>query len=173
MDDKRSMPIEESLTGKRIRLDTLLPPCQDSLTNESFTVGWICALAVELAASVAMLDEEFPSLPQAQGDSNTYTLGRIGQHNLVLACLPAGTTGTNAAAVTATNMPRSFPKIRFRLMVGIGGGAPSQPSDDPRKDIRLGDVVVSCPEGDSSKTMLNVSKTRAYIHRWCSTVRFW
>lgn len=121
-----------------------------SLTNDAFTVGWICALDVELAPSMAMLDEEFPNLPQILGDSNTYTLGRIGGHNVVLACLPAGTTGTNAAATAATNMMRSFPNIRFGLMVGIGGGAPDIPSDDPRKDIRLGDVVVSCPTVDSS-----------------------
>ncbi|KPA36758.1 hypothetical protein FLAG1_10456, partial [Fusarium langsethiae] len=35
-------------------------------------------------------------------------------------------------------MLRSFPNIRFGLMVGIGGGAPSA-----KHDIRLGDVVVS------------------------------
>ncbi|OPB37494.1 hypothetical protein A0O28_0044060 [Trichoderma guizhouense] len=47
-------------------------------------------------------------------------------------------------------MMRSFPRIRFGLMVGIGGGAPGEPSNDPRNDIRLGDVVVSCPTVDSS-----------------------
>ncbi|KAL6831272.1 putative kinesin [Trichoderma sp. SZMC 28015] len=47
-------------------------------------------------------------------------------------------------------MMRSFPRIRFGLMVGIGGGAPDEPSNDPRNDIRLGDVVVSCPTVDSS-----------------------
>lgn len=98
-----------------------------------------------------MLDEEYPNLPQLLGDSNTYTLGRIGEHNVVLACLPAGTTGTNAAATAATNMMRSFTNIRFGLMVGIGGGAPNKPCEDPRDDIRLGDVVVSCPTVDSSK----------------------
>ncbi|KID82995.1 tetratricopeptide repeat domain protein [Metarhizium guizhouense ARSEF 977] len=41
-----------------------------------------------------------------------------------------------------------FPNIRFGLMVGIGGGAPATPSDDPNKDIRLGDVVVSHSEGN-------------------------
>src|SRR5271155_5783334 len=39
-------------------------------------------------------------------------------------------------------MLRSFPSIRFGLMVGIGGGAPS-----PKNDIRLGDVVISSPVG--------------------------
>ncbi|UKZ70704.1 uncharacterized protein TrAtP1_011676 [Trichoderma atroviride] len=126
-------------------MDDLTP---ERLAHNSYTVGWICALDVELAASVAILDYELPKLSQVQGDTNTYVLGRIGQHNIVLTCLPAGTTGTNAAANTATNMLRSFPNIHFCLMVGIGGGAPSVPSDDPRKDIRLGDVVVSWPSAN-------------------------
>ncbi|KAN0087259.1 hypothetical protein V8E54_000947 [Elaphomyces granulatus] len=69
-------------------------------------------------------------------------------HNVVLACLPSGTTGISAAATAARDLLRSFPKVRFGLMVGVGGGAPSNPSDDPFKDIRLGDVVVSNPEGN-------------------------
>ncbi|KAN0087362.1 hypothetical protein V8E54_001050 [Elaphomyces granulatus] len=117
-------------------------------TNDDYTVGWICALQAELAASQAMLGEEHPDLLQAENDTNTYTLGRIGQHNVVLACLPSGTTGISAAATAARDLLRSFPKVRFGLMVGVGGGAPSNPSEDPRKDIRLGDVVVSKPEGN-------------------------
>lgn len=125
------------------------------LTHNSYTVGWICALDVELAASVAILDYELPRLSQAQGDSNTYILGKLGLHNVVLTCLPAGTTGTNAAANAATNMLRSFPNIRFCLMVGIGGGAPNVPGDDPREDIRLGDVAVSCPSANSGERLFN------------------
>ncbi|KAM0477487.1 hypothetical protein ACHAPX_005800 [Trichoderma viride] len=123
----------------------------EGLTHSDYTVGWICALDVELAASMAMLDNELPSLPQPEGDTNTYILGRIGQHNVVLTCLPSGTTGTNAASNAATNMLRSFPNIRLGFMVGIGGGAPNVPSDDPCKDIRLGDVVVSCPSANSGE----------------------
>ena len=119
--------------------------------NKDYTVGWICALQTELAASQAMLDEEHPDLLQAENDTNTYTLGRIGQHNVVLACLPAGTTGASAAATVARDLVRSFPEVRFGLMVGVGGGAPTNPSDDPRQDIRLGDVIVSNPEGNCGK----------------------
>ena len=36
----------------------------------------------------------------------------------------------------------SFPNIRFGLLVGIGGGVPSE-----ENDIRLGDIVVSKPHG--------------------------
>jgi nucleoside phosphorylase len=105
------------------------------LVHEDYTLAWICALPLELAASRAMLDEEHPLPPNQAGDDNAYVLGRIGQHNVVMTCLP-GQYGTNNAAIVATNLKRSFSNIRATLMVGIGGGSPSQ------ADLYLGDVVV-------------------------------
>ncbi|KAJ0425454.1 nucleoside phosphorylase domain-containing protein [Aspergillus carlsbadensis] len=119
-----------------------------SWTSSDYTVGWICALPIEMAASRTMFDELHPSLIQDETDTNTYTLGRIGEHNVVLVCLPSGTMGTSPAATAAANMLRTFPKIRFGLMVGVGGGAPGPPSSDPCEDLRLGDVVVSNPDKD-------------------------
>ncbi|USP81646.1 hypothetical protein yc1106_08920 [Curvularia clavata] len=110
-------------------------------TTHDYPIGVICALAVEKAAFVAMLDEVHESLPTPKGDDNSYTFGRIGDHNIVAACLPAGMTGNNSAATVAKDMLRSFP-IKIGLMVGIGGGAWSR-----KVDIRLGDVVVSQPDG--------------------------
>jgi nucleoside phosphorylase len=89
---------------------------------------------------MAMLDEEHPPLSQPPQDNNTYTLGRIGEHNVVIACLPAGQMGNNSAVTVASQMRYGFGAIRFGLMVGIGGGVPSE-----EHDIRLGDVVVSNP----------------------------
>ncbi|KIW17768.1 hypothetical protein PV08_04963 [Exophiala spinifera] len=108
--------------------------------HDDYTVGWVSALPIELAAAQEMLDEQHDDLPRAGDDPNIYTLGRIGKHNVVLACLPAGRTGTNSAASVAVQMNSSFRAIRFGLMVGIGGGIPSE-----HADIRLGDVVVSQP----------------------------
>ncbi|KAH0163358.1 Pfs, NACHT and ankyrin domain protein, partial [Aureobasidium melanogenum] len=110
--------------------------------NVKFTVGWVCALPVEMAAARAMLDEkyDFP-VPYHPGDTNIYTLGRIGGHQVVITSLPAGKTGVTMAAVVATRMLTDFPDIRSGLMVGIGGGIPSD-----ENDIRLGDVVVSQPQ---------------------------
>ena len=48
------------------------------LRIEDYTVGWICALPIELAAAAQMLDEEHQDLPQDGNDTNLYTLGRIG-----------------------------------------------------------------------------------------------
>jgi len=110
------------------------------LNVSDYTVGWVCALPVELAAAMEMLDEEHEPLPQDPGDSNSYVFGRIGEHNLVIVCLPAGQMGTNSAATVTTQMRARFGSIRFGLMVGIGGGVPSAECD-----IRLGDVVISQP----------------------------
>lgn len=106
------------------------------LQNESYTIAWICALPIEMAATNAMLDGVHPSLPSNAKDSNSYILGNIGRHNIVVACLPADHYGTNSAAVVANNLIRTFPSIRIGLMVGIGGGVPGS------VDVRLGDVVV-------------------------------
>ncbi|KAH6644827.1 hypothetical protein C7974DRAFT_384363 [Boeremia exigua] len=104
------------------------------LDATEYTVGWICALPVELAAAQVMLDEEHDGHHSTQ-----YTLGRIGNHNVVLACLQAGRMGIGPAAFSAGHLASTFPSIRLGLMVGIGGGVPSA------ADVRLGDVVVSQP----------------------------
>jgi len=104
-----------------------------------YTVGWICALPKEQTAATAMLDKRHGNLPKPPHDSNTYTLGSIGQHNVVIACLPKGKYGTNSAANVATLMIGTFPSIKVGLIVGIGGGMPPK--------VRLGDVVVSTPGG--------------------------
>lgn len=112
----------------------------------SYRVGWICAVTTEYAAACVLLDEEYdsPSLHSPFDDGNLYTCGRIGRLHVVITCLPKGRYGLAAAADVAKDMLRSFPSIQFRLMVGIGGGAPTK-----KNDIRLGDVVVSVPNGRS------------------------
>ncbi|KAH7325700.1 ankyrin repeat protein [Stachybotrys elegans] len=109
--------------------------------SQDYTVGWICALRVEFEAALSFLDERH-EMPQwvAQRDNNTYALGRIGRHNVVIATPPYGEYGLASAATVARDMLSSFPNLRIVLSVGIGGGAPS-----PKHDIRLGDVVVSEP----------------------------
>ncbi|KAJ5761735.1 uncharacterized protein N7511_005117 [Penicillium nucicola] len=114
------------------------------LSQEQYTVGWICALPLEMAAASLMLDTIHPTLPNKSTDQNTYTLGNIGEHNIVIACLPVGAYGNVSAATVAMQLLWSFPSIRFGLMVGIGGGVPNR-----NADIRLGDIVVSQPRDTS------------------------
>ena len=113
-----------------------------AMRRSDFTIGWICALHDELAASRAMLDEEYDSIDMdgIVGDDNVYSGGSIAGHYVIIACLPAGKSGTEAAAIVAKDMMRTFTSIRFGLMVGIGGGLPTE-----EHDIRLGDIVVSQP----------------------------
>ncbi|KAK1570113.1 nucleoside phosphorylase domain-containing protein [Colletotrichum navitas] len=84
-----------------------------------YTVGWVCALPLEMAAAKGMLDQVHPNLAeQDDADHNSYVLGQVQGHNV--------------------DLLRTFKSIRFGLMVGIGGGAPSQ---SQKQDIRLGDIV--------------------------------
>src|ERR1700742_3081010 len=110
------------------------------LTERSYTVGCICPMGVELAPVKAMLDHIHPSLP-TQRDQNSYVLGEMCGHNVVIAVLPE--IGNNAAATAAIQLLNDFPSVRFGLLVGIGGGVPDEEEDG--NDIRLGDVVVSKP----------------------------
>ncbi|EUC39695.1 hypothetical protein COCMIDRAFT_10255 [Bipolaris oryzae ATCC 44560] len=108
--------------------------------REDYTVGWVCALPIELAAARMMLDEEHLDLEHntADNDENLYTLGSVSGHNVAIICLPTSQIGNNPAAAVATQMQAIFTNIRFGLMVGIGGGVPSA-----GPDVRLGDVVVA------------------------------
>lgn len=106
---------------------------------EDYTVGWICALPIELSMAIGMLDGNHASLAQPSNDSNNYTLGRIGEHNVAIACLPTGLNGTNSVASSAARIQQTFRSMRFFLLVGTGDGVPTV------TDIRLGDIVVADP----------------------------
>ncbi|KAI9368580.1 nucleoside phosphorylase domain-containing protein [Aspergillus egyptiacus] len=105
-----------------------------------YNVAWICALPLELAAACAMLDDRHDPLPldYDSRDTNNYILGRIESHNVVLACLPYGVTGTVSAAKVVSQLLLTFQNIKFGLVIGIGGGAPRAEHDN-----RVGDVVGS------------------------------
>ncbi|PLN78353.1 hypothetical protein BDW42DRAFT_187471 [Aspergillus taichungensis] len=120
----------------------------EGLVAEDYTVGIVCASPLELLAVRALFDMTHPDIHVAAVDSNHYALGSMGRHKVVAACLPDGEYGTNSAADVASNLRRSFPGVKFCLLVGIGGGVPSQ-----RNDIRLGDLVVSKPIGMSPGVM--------------------
>ncbi|KAM0322092.1 hypothetical protein ACHAQA_009721 [Verticillium albo-atrum] len=129
---------------------------------QKYTVGWICAITTEFVAAQAFLDQEHDAPHHvAPHDNNSYVLGSVGRHNVVIAVLPDAEYGTTSAATVARDMLHSFPNVRIGLMVGIGGGAPRL----PEHDVRLGDVVVSSAAGgnggvlqyDFGKTIQNQS----------------
>ncbi|EPS42608.1 hypothetical protein H072_3408 [Dactylellina haptotyla CBS 200.50] len=108
-------------------------------SHYDYTVGWICALEKEMKAAAAMLESNHPPLPQPRTDTNGYILGSIGEHNIVITCLPPGKVGNCMSAMVAVRMISTFPAIKFGLMVGIGAGIPGK--------VGLGDIVVSMPGG--------------------------
>ncbi|KAL3291395.1 Pfs NB-ARC and Ankyrin domain protein [Colletotrichum asianum] len=123
------------------------------LGRHEYTVGWICAIVTEYIAGQALLDQEHErphNLPLH--DAGHYTLGKIGPHNVVMAVLPE--YGTSAATAVARDMLHSFPNVSIGLMVGIGGGAPTQ-----NNGIRLGDIVVgTARNGQSSVVQYDFGK---------------
>ncbi|RYO77349.1 hypothetical protein DL764_010225 [Monosporascus ibericus] len=102
---------------------------QDTQKNpnsyDDYTIAMVCAMSFEMSA----------------GDPNIYVFGTLSGHNVVFVCLP-GNQGKGSAATVATNLARTFLFIKWRFFVGIGGGVPTD-----KYDIRLGDVVVSMPDG--------------------------
>lgn len=110
-----------------------------SADSGTYTVGWICAVQTEMVAALELLDEEYdPPSWDSRHDNTVYAFGRVWDHRIVIASLPKGKYGTTSAAVVAKDMLRSFPSVKFGLMVGIAGGAPST-----QHNVRLGDIVVS------------------------------
>ncbi|KAL4946532.1 hypothetical protein BDV06DRAFT_87047 [Aspergillus oleicola] len=116
-----------------------------SLTYDNYTIAWICALPLEMAAARVMLDKTHSPLPKPSADPNAYETGELNGHYIVIVCLPAGVCGTISAATVVSRMRLTFPRLQYGLMVGIGGGVPGK-----NNDIRLGDVVVSKPVGKYS-----------------------
>src|SRR5579871_4245294 len=115
---------------------------QPALPNQDYSVAWICALPLEKSVAVAVLDAIHDEPREIHPkDHNSYQLGSIGKHNIVITCLPS--YGTINAAVAATRIAFSFPSIKVGLMVGIGGGIPNA-----SYDVRLGDIVVSKPDNN-------------------------
>ncbi|KAF9893204.1 hypothetical protein FE257_011627 [Aspergillus nanangensis] len=113
-----------------------------NFSHDDYHVAWISALPLEAAAARVMLEKEHRNLQKPPSDNNSYILGEVLGHNVVIACLPSGVYGTVSATATVVQLRSTFKAIKFALMVGIGGGVPSEAND-----IRLGDVVVSKPGG--------------------------
>ncbi|KAH8197326.1 hypothetical protein TruAng_008492 [Truncatella angustata] len=114
-------------------------------THDDYTIAIICPMGDEMSPVLALLHETHENLSTSR-DQNAYKLGAIGQHNIVVAGMPI--IGNNAASMVVTQLLNDFRRIRFGLLVGVGGGIPDENYDDEDLvDIRLGDVVVSESRG--------------------------
>ncbi|GES56827.1 purine and uridine phosphorylase [Aspergillus terreus] len=120
----RKLPLSRSLT--------------QGITYESYEVGIVCALWKELLAVRALFDLPHPDLGEKdENDPNSYCLGRMKGFNVVAAGLPDDDYGMNSATNVASHLIRTFRRLKFCLVVGIGGAVPSA-----AQDVRLGDIVV-------------------------------
>ncbi|KZL66524.1 kinesin light chain [Colletotrichum tofieldiae] len=107
--------------------------------RDDFQVAVICALPLEYDAVAFAFDEIWDDdMGNAPGDSNAYTTGRIGSHNIVLLLLPG--MGKASAASAAATLRLSYTGIKLAILTGVCGGVPSPGTDN---ELLLGDVVVS------------------------------
>src|SRR5271156_3338700 len=121
------------------------------LDPELYTVVWLAPLEIEAQAALRMLDNKHRGrFPMGRGDDYIFQAGDVCEHNVIIATLPAGQEyGTGSAAALASQVKKFFPNLWFGLLVGIAAGLPSL-SRSPPLDIRLGDVLVALPTGDSA-----------------------
>jgi nucleoside phosphorylase len=110
--------------------------------RNDFETAVICALSIEADAVITVFDHTWEySYGKLETDTNTYTAGRIGSHDVVLTYLP--NMGKASAASVAANLRSSFRRVRLCLVVGICGGVPSYKRQGTVEEILLGDVIIS------------------------------
>jgi hypothetical protein len=67
------------------------PKRRRRLLKDDYTIGWICALLLEMSAALAVMDEIYDNNPiKKPHDVNTYKLGRIGRYDVVVVCFLVG-----------------------------------------------------------------------------------
>ena len=112
------------------------PACRDE-----FEIAIVCALSLEYDAVSLLIDEfwdeDGDQYGSAIGDPNTYTTGRIGNYDIVLALLP--NMGKVSAVAAAVSLRSSWSGLKLAILAGIYGGVPSLRTDE----VLLGDVVIS------------------------------
>ncbi|KAH1444285.1 hypothetical protein KXW34_008888 [Aspergillus fumigatus] len=111
-------------------------------SRDEFSIAIICSLTLKVEVVEELLDEVYDRLGgyyrKQPGDDNAYINGRIGNHNVVVCCMPG--MGKGNAASVASSLKISYPRISLALVVGICGGAPYPLSGE---EIFLGDVIIS------------------------------
>ncbi|KAH7184061.1 hypothetical protein DER44DRAFT_710231 [Fusarium oxysporum] len=132
--------IQRSHAGRTITLDP-----------KDYKIAWIAPLEIEAKAALCLLDERHRGrFPVDRGDDYVFHAGAMGGHNIIIATLPAGQEyGTGSAAALASQVKKFFPNLWFGLLVGVAAGLPDL-SRVPIRDIRLGDVLVGLPDGESA-----------------------
>lgn len=115
------------------------------------TVAIITCLFVEKQAVDALIeDSSVIHKYKSGGDSNIYTLGRIGSHRVVatkLAIIGDSREAITSAGSITTRLLGNFQHIEHVFVVGVGGAVPH--FTDASLHARLGDVIVSARRPDA------------------------
>lgn len=124
------------------------------------TIAIITSLYCEKLAVDAMIEEKATFVKyKTDGDSQVYTLGRIGKHRVVSTKLSKGGLQQKSmisAENTITRLLGVFSRVEHVLLVGIGGAVPHFSDFD--KHVRLGDVVVSLPVDRSGSVYVHCQR---------------
>ncbi|GKZ34748.1 hypothetical protein AbraIFM66950_005104 [Aspergillus brasiliensis] len=137
--DIQNAPLAETIGHHVISQKTAITP--KSIVQEDFTIAIFCALPLEVDAVSALFDdryEDFSLYQNAPGDSNTYTLGRMGRHHTALVHLPG--MGKSVASQASSSIRSTYPNIKLSMVVGICGGIPYTRGN---AEVILGDIVIS------------------------------
>ncbi|KAK2608974.1 hypothetical protein QQS21_002454 [Conoideocrella luteorostrata] len=122
-----------------------------ALDPRQYSIAWIAPLEIEAIAATHMLDHKHHGrFSLDRGDDYVFIPGDIFGHNVIIATYPSGQEyGTGTAAALASQVKKFFPNLWFGLLVGVAAGLPTYGGSSPR-DIRLGDVLVALPEGETA-----------------------
>ncbi|CAF3180281.1 unnamed protein product [Rotaria socialis] len=105
------------------------------------TVNYFEKLAVD-----AMLENKVTFVRHKAGESNVYTIGKIGTHYVVSTKLPIigrSRTAQISTGSTTTRLLGTFQYVQHVFLVGCAGGIPHY--TDANKHIRRGDIIVGYP----------------------------
>lgn len=121
-------------------------PIPSPSSRDDFKIAIICALKPEAKAVLPLFDttydENLDEYRKLDEDENAYVLGSIGKYHVVLVILPG--EGKAHASFASSTAKRSYPGLELALVVGVCGGVPYATDPmSPRRDIFLGDVIVS------------------------------
>jgi nucleoside phosphorylase len=97
---------------------------------------------MEFEAVEALFDNYYKddfTYGKVSNDLNAYTIGKMCNHNVVLAYM-LGIGKANSTSV-ATSFRTSFSRIKLGIVVGIYGGVPFGTDDE--REILLSDVIIS------------------------------
>ncbi|KAF2999524.1 hypothetical protein E8E14_003256 [Neopestalotiopsis sp. 37M] len=116
-----------------------------------YTIALFAVLGIEAQAALHMLDHRHDGeFSLERGDDYVFYAGDINGRNVIVATFPAGENyGKGSAAALASQTKSFFRNLWFGLLIGVAAGLPNH-TKSPPVDIRLGDVLVALPKGNSA-----------------------